>query len=225
MCIIEKIYKSMMELIENILFIGKGLVTTLQLLVGGLSMGVVLAIIISILRYKGRGLVFINCLISIVRGTPLILQLSLIYFSMPSLLGIKLSILSAGIFTFGLNSCAYIAEILRAGIESLPKGQFEAAKTLQIPTYYMWKDIILPQVLKNIFPAMISEVIALLKETALIATIGGMDVMRSSQVLAAQQFTYFLPLCIAGAYYYALVLFIEYIGRKTEQRINKMKGK
>ncbi len=98
------------------------------------------------------------------------------------------------------------------------KNQFEAAKTLQIPSFYMWRDIILPQVIKNILPAMINEIIALLKETALISTIGGVDIMRSAQMLAAEQFTYFIPLCLAGAYYYALVLLIEYIGKKIEQK-------
>lgn len=201
-----------------ILFIGSGLVMTLQLLLGGLAIGFVLGTCFAVLRYKKIGVRLINRIISILRGTPLILQLSFIYFTTPNLLGIKLSILSAGILTFGLNSAAYIAEILRSGIESLPKGQFEAALALHIPPYYMWKDIILPQVIRNVFPAMINEVIALLKETALIATIGGMDIMRKSQMLAAEQFTYFMPLCIAGAYYYALVLSIEYLGKRIEKR-------
>lgn len=126
----------------------------------------------------------------------------------------KLSIITAGILTFGLNSSAYVAEILRSGIESLPKGQCEAARTLEIPGFYMWKDIILPQVIKNILPAMVSEVITLLKETALITTIGGVDIMRTAQILAAEKFTYFMPLCIAGVYYYSLVLLVEYLGKK-----------
>ena len=205
------------ELISSILFVGRGITITLQLLTCGILIGLVFGIIFSVLRYKGFGVIIINRLISILRGTPLILQLSFVYFSTPGLLGFKLSIVTAGILTFGLNSSAYVAEILRAGIESLAKGQFEAAKTLQIPNFYMWKDIILPQVLRNIFPAMVSEVIALLKETALISTIGGMDIMRTAQTLAAEQFTYFTPLCIAGAYYYGFVLCIEYVGKKIER--------
>jgi polar amino acid transport system permease protein len=112
-----------------------------------------------------------------------------------------------------------VAEILRSGIGSIPKGQFEAAKMLKIPTLYTWKDIIFPQVFAHIFPAMIGEIIALLKETALIATIGGADVMRRSQMVAAESFTYFIPLCIAGLYYYIIVLIIEYIGKKWEGKI------
>lgn len=205
-------------------FISSGIVLTLQLLAGSLTIGFILGALIAILQYLGIGKTIFNGFISIMRGTPVILQLSLIYFSAPGLLGIKFSVLSAGIITFGLNSAAYIAEILRAGIQSLPKGQFEAAQTLQIPIWNTWKDIILPQVLQNILPAMTNEIILVLKETALIATIGGIDIMRASQMLAAEQFTYFMPLCIAGIYYYLLVLLIEYVAQKLEQRVQYVKN-
>lgn len=208
----------MPEIFSHILAVSKGVGLSLQLLLGGVLVGSTVGTAIAILRYNRLGLMAINTLVSVIRGTPLLLQLSLVYFSTPALIGIKLSVLSAGIITFGLNSAAYIAEILRAGIESLPKGQFEAAITLNIPKFYMWKDIILPQVLRNILPAMVSEIIMLLKETALIATIGGMDITRCAQNLAAEHFTYFMPLCIAGAYYYCFTAAFEAIGRKIEAR-------
>lgn len=208
----------MKEIVSHLLFVGEGIVLTFQLLSGGLILGLALGILFAILRYKGIITAFLNRLISICRGTPLILQLSFVYFAIPGLVGIKLDVTLAGILTFGLNSSAYIAEILRAGIKSLPKGQFEAAKTLHIPSFYLWKDIILPQVVRQVLPAMINEVIALLKETALIATIGGLDLMRKAQMLGAEEFTYFMPLCIAGGYYYGLVLLIETIGKKIETR-------
>ena len=208
----------MEELSSHILFIGQGIFLTLKLLGGGLMIGIILGVCLSILRYNQIATSLINRWVSILRGTPLILQLSIVYFTMPGLIGIKLNVISAGILTFGLNSSAYIAEILRSGIESLPKGQFEAAKSLEISQYFMWKDIILPQVIRNILPALVNEVIALLKETALISTISGMDIMRMAQTLGAEKFTYFMPLCIAGAYYYTLVLLIEYLGKKIEKR-------
>lgn len=207
-----------MELSQNLIFIGKGLLLTLQLLTGGILIGLLLGLLWAIAHYQGVAAFLLRHLISMIRGTPLILQLSLIYFAIPALTGIQFGILSAGVIAFGLNSSAYFSEIFRAGIEGVPIGQFEAAATLQIPTFFLWKDIILPQAFKNIFPAMVSEVIALLKETALISTIGGMDLMRNAQSLAAEQFTYFLPLCIAGGYYYALVVLIEALGKYVEKR-------
>jgi polar amino acid transport system permease protein len=80
----------------------------------------------------------------------------------------------------------------------------------------MWKDIIMPQVIANIFPAVENKIIALLKETTLIATICGMHLMRKSETAAAEQYEYFMRLCIAGVYYYFLVVFIEFIGKKIE---------
>ncbi|MCS5708095.1 amino acid ABC transporter permease [Candidatus Berkiella cookevillensis] len=208
----------MIDGIQNILFIGAGIYITLKILLGSVLLGLTMGTFIAILRYKNICLSIIKHYISIIRGTPVILQLSFIYFSVPTLTGFKLSIVSAGILSFGVNSSAYIAEILRSGIESLPAGQFEASKTLQIPSFYMWKDIILPQVFRNIFPAMINQSITLLKETALISTIGGMDLMRRAQSLAAEQFTYFMPMCIAACYYYGLILLIEYVSKKFEER-------
>ncbi len=208
------------ELVKSTLFIGEGIGTTLILLVGGLVIGFFLGLSIAILRYQKKALWIMNAIVSFIRGTPLLLQLGLIYFSLPTLLGIRLNVTTAGLITLGLNSSAYVAEILRAGIESVTKGQFEAAKTLNIPNYFMWKDIILPQVMRNVFPAMVNEAVSLLKETALVATLGGTDIMRKAQALAAEQFTYFTPLCIAGIYYYVMILCFEYAGRKIEKRMS-----
>ncbi|KTC75200.1 amino acid (glutamine) ABC transporter permease [Legionella birminghamensis] len=208
----------MTEINHTILLIGQGAALTLKLLAGGAGIGFLLGMVWAVGRHQSILSYFVKGFISIFRGTPLILQLSLIYFAAPGVTGLHPSILTAGIIAFGLNSSAYFAELFRAGIESLPKGQFEAAKTLGIKGFYLWKDIIFPQVLRNTLPAIMNEMIALLKETALISTIGGMDIMRSSQTVAAEQFTYFIPLCIAGVYYYGLVLVIELAGGWLEKR-------
>lgn len=209
----------MSDIITSFLFIGKGVGISLQLLLGSITVGLVLGLILAILRYSGTAVFFIDKYISLIRGTPLLLQLSFIYFALPGLVGLKLSIITSGIVAFGLNSGAYMAEIFRAGIESIPQGQFEAAQTLEIPTVPMWKDIIMPQVLRQILPAIVNETITLLKETALITTIGGMDIMRSSQIIAAEKFTYFMPLCVAAFYYYLLVLIIEALGKYLERKV------
>lgn len=207
----------MEQFIKDIIFIGRGLELSLALLCGSLFIGSILGTSLSIVRYNKIGTRIIQLYISLLRGTPLILQLSFIYFVLPGLTGLKLNVLTAGILAFGINSSAYLAEILRAGIESVPQGQFEAAQALEIPKYHTWKDIILPQVLRNSFPSLVNEAIALLKETALIGMISGMDLMRMAQSLGAQQFTYFRPLCIVAAYYYGLVRLIEMCGKKIEK--------
>ncbi|MEK6734331.1 MAG: amino acid ABC transporter permease [Pseudomonadota bacterium] len=213
------------EVIKYFLYVGSGIELTLELLLGAFLLGVFLGLLVAILKYNKIGNFILDRLVSILRGTPLILQLGLIYYALPKITGFKPTVLSAGIIALGLNSSAYVSEILRSGIENLPKGQFEAAKTLKVPSFYMWKDIILPQVIRNILPSIVNEAISLLKETALISTIGGMDLMRRSQTLAAEQFDFFTPLCIAGLYYYFMVLLIEFAGKKLEKKVAYVKNK
>ncbi|MDR1609483.1 MAG: amino acid ABC transporter permease [Holosporales bacterium] len=208
----------MHKIISDFLYIGSGVALTLKLLGGSVMVGLCLGILFAVARYCNICKLVINGIVSVIRGTPVILQLSVVYFIVPQLCGCKLDVVSTGIIAFGINSSVYVAEILRAGIESLPKGQFEAACSLGIPPFHMWRDIILPQVMMNIFPALVNETVTLLKETALIATIGGMDIMRRSQVIAAGQYEYFVPLCTAAVVYYVLVLSIEFVGRKVEER-------
>lgn len=215
----------MAEIISDFIFIAKGIPVTLQITFFGLLIGVFLGTIFSVLRYVGESVtkLIVERIISFLRGVPLLVQLSFIYYPFSTMLsetiGVSLTVVSAGIIAFGLNSSAYVAEILRAGIENLPKGQFEAAKTLNIPKFYMWKDIILPQVVRNILPAIINETVALLKETAIISVIGGLDLMRKADQLIAQKFTYFGPLMIVAIYYYLLVLLIEYLGNRLNKRV------
>lgn len=216
----------MKEFFQYCLLIAPGLLVTIPLLFISLILGVIIGALFVFIRFKKYTFLskFVEFAVSVIRGTPLILQLSIVYFSLPGVFGFKLNLMTTGIITFGINSAAYMSEIFRSGIESIPKEQFEAAKTLHIPTFYIWKDIIIPQIIRNIFPAFINECISLLKETALISTIGGADIMRHSQYIASEKFIYFMPLCIAGIYYYMIVLIIERVGKFfIEKKINKDK--
>lgn len=145
---------------------------------------------------------------SIFRGTPLLLQLSLVYFASPQLIGYNISIWEAGILTFTLNSGAYISEHIRAGINAVDKGQMEAALSLGLSYPLIMKDIILPQAIRNILPSLVNESIDLLKESALISVIGGADILRRAQLVAADKYIYFEPYIIAGLLYYVLVMIL-----------------
>ena len=150
-----------LSLLEQFLSIGKGMWITLPLFFSALSIGGALGLCISILRRQNvAARIVIDASISILRGTPVLLQLSFVYFMLPSL-GIQLGFLGAGIVTLSFNSAAYIGEIFRSGIDAFPRGQFEAAKVLGISTYGLWKDIVIPQVLRGVWSALINESIAL----------------------------------------------------------------
>ena len=156
---------------------------------------------------------------SIFRGTPLLLQLSFVYFALPVLTGYEITVFEAGVAAFSLNSGAYVSEIIRAGIQAIDKGQFEASKALGIPYALMMRDIILPQSIKNILPALVNEMVNLLKESAIISVIGGADLMRRAQLVAAEEYTYFGPLIIAGLCYYVLVLTLSGIAKYLENKL------
>ena len=149
---------------------------------------------------------FANAYTFIFRGTPLLLQIAIVYYATPQITGYDIPALLAGVITFTLNSGAYISETIRGGILAVDKGQREAALSLGIPYRLMMSDIILPQAIKNILPALINESIALLKDSALVSTIGVADLLRRAQIVGAEKYIYFEPLIFAGVIYYLLVM-------------------
>lgn len=156
---------------------------------------------------------------SLFRGTPLLLQLTLIYYATPQITGYPISIWEAGILTFTLNSGAYVSEIIRGGINAVDKGQKEAALSLGIPYPLIMKDIILPQALRLILPSLVNETIDLLKESALISVIGGADILRRATIVASEKYLYFEPLLIAGFLYYVLVIILTALASLLERKM------
>lgn len=164
---------------------------------------------------------FADLYTSIFRGTPMILQLALIYFATPQLTGYDITALEAGVLALSMNSSAYISETIRAGILAIDKGQREAALSLGVPYGQMMWDIILPQAVKNILPALVNESIALLKESALVSTIGAADLMRRATIVGADKFLYFEPLLLVGLIYYLMVMALTWVGRMLERRMRR----
>jgi polar amino acid transport system permease protein len=156
----------------------------------------------------------------------------MIYYAIPRVLSVSLNGLlgtslnlqltpfQAAIITFALNSGAYVSEIVRSGISSIPKGEIEAATSLGVSRFHIYKDILLPVGLRNSFPALINELITLTKESSIVSLIGLTDLMRRQQIVTAQTFLYFEPLLIIGIIYYTVVKVISITGRLIERRLN-----
>lgn len=152
--------------------------------------------------------------IEFVRGTPLLIQLYIVYY------GIKdIPMLAAGVVAMSLNSSAYIAEIIRAGINAVDKGQFEAARSLGMPVFLTYKEIIIPQALKNILPALGNEFIILIKESAIVSVIGIHDLMYNTDVVRGNTFIAFEPLVVAALIYFALTFTLSKLLGKVERRM------
>lgn len=212
---------------SEIQFILSGVWTTLEYAVVSFIFGLILGLILALIKISGqkssrwKPLAYLaDAYTSVFRGTPVLVQLSVVYFGIPHLFDYQISPLLAGIITFSLNSGAYISEIIRAGIRAIDAGQFEAAQTLQIPYFYTMRDIILPQAFRNVLPSLGNEATTLIKETALISTLGESDLMRRAQLVAAEKYTYFLPLFTAAVCYFGLVLIFNFIFKKLEKKFS-----
>jgi arginine/lysine/histidine transport system permease protein len=212
-----------MDILPSLPFILKGIGVTLKIvMIAGLlgfSFGIVIALCkissIKILKWLAEAYT------SIFRGTPLVLQLMLIYFGSPQLFGYQMEPYLAAVLAFGLNSAAYISEIIRAGILAVDKGQIEASMALGVPYKSMMLDIVLPQALKNILPALMNEFITLTKESAIVTTIGIADIMRRAYIVGGDTFSFFEPLLFAGFIYYILVITLTAIGKLVERRLRR----
>ncbi len=206
---------------DSILFIIEGTVVTLKYTILSIVIGLIIGTIISLCKLSHiTSLRWLGILyVSVFRGTPLLVQLSIAYYVTPVATGYNISVFEAGILAFSLNSAAYIAEVIRAGIETIDKGQFEAAKALGIPYALMMKDVILPQALRNILPALANEAVNLLKETAIISVIGGADIMRRAQVVSSEHYIYFAPLLTAALCYYVMVVICSSVAKYLEKRL------
>ena len=204
-------------------FILQGILVTLQFTAISALLGFLWGIILSLCKISTfKPFVWLaNAYTSVFRGTPLLLQIALVYYATPQLTGYDIPALLAGVITFTLNSGAYVSETIRGGILAVDKGQREAALSLGVPYQPMMVDIILPQAVKNILPALVNESIALLKDSALVSTIGVADLLRRAQIVGAEKYIYFEPLLFAGIIYYIMVMTLTIGGSILERRLQR----
>lgn len=152
----------------------------------------------------------------IMRGTPLMLQLLFVYFALP-MVGIMLPDIAAALLAFTLNYAAYFAEIFRAGIQAIPKGQYEAAKALGLGHWQMMRFVIFPQVLRVVLPPISNETINLIKDTSLIYILAMNDLLRVARTIVQREFD-MTPFVIAGAFYLIMTAVLTWVFKKLEQR-------
>ena len=152
----------------------------------------------------------------IMRGTPLMLQLLFVYFALP-LVGIMLPDFAAALLAFTLNYAAYFAEIFRAGIQAIPKGQYEAAAALGLKHWQMMRYVIFPQVLRVVLPPISNETINLVKDTSLIYILAMNDLLRVARTIVQREFD-MTPFLIAGIFYLAMTAVLTWIFKKLEKK-------
>lgn len=204
-----------------LLQLGKGMIVSVEIFMLTLLFSLPLGLVISFGRMSKNFFVrtVTKIYISIMRGTPLMLQLLVVYFAPYYVFGIRISAgyrFVAVILAFVINYAAYFAEIYRSGIESMPVGQYEAAKVLGYTKLQTFFKIILPQVVKRILPSVTNEIITLVKDTSLAFAIAQAEMFTIAKQIAASQ-TSVMPLMMAGVYYYIFNLVVAVIMEKVEK--------
>ncbi len=213
--------------------LAEGFLVSMQIfaltLVGAIPLGIPVALArmstfgVRVGRFKLRPLALIaRFYISVMRGTPLMLQMFAIYFAPYYVFGIQLTADSkwyATIVAFIINYAAYFAEIYRSGIQSIPRGQYEAAEVLGYSRLQTFGKIVLPQVVKRILPAMGNEIITLVKDTSLAFAIGVAEMFSTARALVASQVS-MMPFAIAAAFYWVFNFVVEIVLGRFEKRLD-----
>lgn len=210
-----------------------GLGRTLIITFFALLLGIVIGIFVSIIRStydlnytsmrRGPGKVFLKigniiCTVylTVIRGTPVVVQLLICYFII--LISVRNGVVVAAL-TFGINSGAYVAELIRGGIMSVDKGQSEAGRSLGFNYVQTMRYIVLPQALKNVIPALANEFIVLLKETSIAGYVGVVDLTKAGDIIRGSTFLPFMPLIAVALTYLILVVFFSWLVGKLERRL------
>lgn len=213
-----------MELSVIIAKLAEGMFVSIQIFIMTLVFSLPLGLVVAFGRMSKNAILrnAVKVYISIMRGTPLMLQLMMVYFGPFYLFRIKVGNgfrLWAAFIGFVINYAAYFAEIYRSGIQSMPAGQYEAARLLGYSRTQTFFRIILPQVIKRILPSVTNEVITLVKDTSLAFTIGVLEMFTQAKALASSQ-TSMIPFVAAGLFYYVFNLIVAVVMEYTEKKLS-----
>ena len=193
-------------------------VTTLKVSLIALLIGLILGVLVCLAKISTIKILNIlaGIYVEVIRNTPILVQIMIIYFALPEV-GVSFTPFMSAIIALSINSGAYVSEIFRSGIVAIDKGQMEAGRALGLSYSQTMRKIIVPQAIKNILPALVSEFIALLKETSIIGFIGGIDLLRSASIITSQTYRGVEPLLAVGIIYLILTSIFTAFMRKVER--------
>ena len=220
--IIEQFHNSL--IVDNrYKYIISGLGNTIVMALFAVIIGLIFGLLIALIRNNyenNKRLPLLNTLckgyVAIIRGTPVLLQLMIIYYVIFA--SVNINVVLVGIIAFGLNSAAYVSEIIRAGLDSIDKGQMDGGRALGFNYHETMRYIILPQALKNVMPALCNEFITLLKETSVAGYIGIIELTKAGDIIASRTYNYFFPLILTALIYLILTLGLSKIVTRFEKR-------
>jgi polar amino acid transport system permease protein len=199
---------------------------TIQVTVLGFALALVVGMALAVGRMAGPKWLrlAVGGVVEFIRSTPLLIQIFFLYYVMPEF-GLTLSAMLTGVLALGLHYGAYCSEVYRAGLENLPKGQWEASVALNLSPWTTFKDIILPQAIPPVVPALGNYLVALFKETPLLSVIAVMELMQTAKILGSESFQYTEPITLVGLFFLAFSLISAALIRQLEQHLNRRRNK
>jgi polar amino acid transport system permease protein len=205
-----------------------GLLVTVEIAVLGLIIGILLGTLIAVVRVTPKYKLFpkildgiCNVYVAFFRGTPMVVQLLIGYYVLFPALNIAIDAVLVAVLIFGLNSAAYVSEIMRSGIQSVDIGQLEAARALGLPYSTSMLKIVIPQSIKNILPTLGNEFIVLVKDTSIVSFIAVVDLTKAFRQIGDATYEYVVPYLMLAAVYLVLVLGITFAIRAMERRLKR----
>ncbi|MBO0805331.1 MAG: ectoine/hydroxyectoine ABC transporter permease subunit EhuD [Nocardiopsaceae bacterium] len=199
----------------------KGLAVTAEATVLGSCLAFVLGLILTLLRLS-RVPVLAQvtwAFVEFVRDTPLLVQLYFVFFSFPVTLGIKMSPLMTGVVTLGVHYAAYTSDTYRAGIQAIPRGQWEAARALSLPRHRVWLSVVLPQAIRRSVPSLGNYLISMFKDTPILLTVGVLEMVGQAEQAGAANYSYVEPFTIAGFLFLVLSYPSSILVRRLERYV------
>lgn len=206
--------------VEILPVLAQASLVTIQATVLGFALAATLGLVLAILRMSPLRLVTVptGLLVEFIRSTPLLIQIFFLYFVLPEF-GIAIDAFAAGVLALGLHYATYCAEVYRAGLENVPRGQWEAAIALNLSAFHTFRDVIIPQAIPPVIPALGNYFVALFKETPLLSAIAVMELMQRAKILGSQTFRYIEPITIAGVFFLVMSLIAAALIRYVEYRM------
>ena len=198
---------------------------TLQATVLGFLVALSVGLLFAIGRMAGpRWLrMCVTGIVEFIRSTPLLIQIFFLYYVMPEF-GVTMDAMPTGVLALGLHYGAYCSEVYRAGLSNVPKGQWEASIALNLSPWTTFKNVILPQAIPPVVPALGNYLVALFKETPLLSVIAVLELMQTAKILGSETFRYVEPITLVGAFFLVFSLVSAALIRRVEQWLNKRMG-
>lgn len=206
---------------EIIPVLARAAIVTVEATILGFVLAAVLGLVLAIGRIAFPVLAWpISALVELIRSTPLLIQIFFLYFVGPSV-GITLDAFTAGVLALGLHYGAYCSEVYRAGLEGVARGQWEASIALNLSPWTTFKDIIIPQAIPPVVPALGNYLVALFKETPLLSAIAVLELMQTAKILGSETFRYTEPITLVGVFFLIMSLVSAALIRVVERRLNR----